>query len=883
MVKRIVKSILWSIVPIGLGILFTSLIWPDVQKIVSGETSPRPKTYFIEKIKDFRSDLRKENSAVASVFKFDNIIYPPQPKYTIKADARTLNISSIAYVIGDLNTGQIILEKNSESVFAIASVTKLMTALTSLEILPQNEKTKVSYRAAHTASPRGDLRVGESVLISDLLYPLLLVSSNNAAEALAEHDGRANFMEKMNEFSKKIGMNKTHFDDPSGLSAKNTSTAKDLFKMSTYIENNHRTVFDISMIRQYTAIGKVWRNINTVSNHSSFIGGKTGYTSMAKRTGIAAFTVSFPGYEDRRIGIVLLRSDDRTKDIYTILNYLRENVSYGYDEEIRQDFAMELFNMEEDGIKDAEDLPGFTPDIVQDQNGEVAGADSSLLNDVVEIVREPLTENKCDKPQKAFEDLWLFNSTTQNRLPEGYVPHNLVPLKKTINTRGRELCMIKNSAEALGDMVKAGQEAGVNIVATSAYRSEETQKWLYDEWHRKNIKIDGEEAIAKPGHSEHQLGTTVDFTSASVGFGSAHRSFHQTDEYVWLLNNAHKYGFALSYPPKKQTGYIFEPWHWRFIGIENAYHLKIADITIQEFLSGQKNEVKIEEIKEEVTISFLGDIMMDRGVKSSVNKNYGGDYNALFKNLGELYESDFVFANLEGPVSEVGNNVGSKYSFRMEPASLDALVNAGFNILSFANNHVGDWNVAAFNDTLKRLDELGVRYTGAGKNLADASEVRVMEKNGVRVGFLGFTDVGPNWMKAEENKSGILLASDPKRLEYIKNAKEKVDVLVVSYHWGDEYVPFNARQKSLAESSIDAGADIIAGHHPHVIQDTLRYKDGLIMYSLGNAIFDQYFSEATMKGALVNVKVTKEGIKDFEEKVFVLDRTYVPGVPEVKI
>jgi poly-gamma-glutamate synthesis protein (capsule biosynthesis protein) len=159
----------------------------------------------------------------------------------------------------------------------------------------------------------------------------------------------------------------------------------------------------------------------------------------------------------------------------------------------------------------------------------------------------------------------------------------------------------------------------------------------------------------------------------------------------------------------------------------------------------------------------------------------------------------------------------------------------------------------------------------------------VIEENEVKVGFLAFTDVGPNWMAAGESKSGILLASDPKRLEYIKNAKEKVDVLVVSYHWGDEYVAFNARQKSLAESSIDAGADIIAGHHPHVRQDTVTYKEGLIIYSLGNAIFDQYFSEETMKGGLVNVKVTKEGIKDFEEKVFTLDKTYVPGVPEVKI
>lgn len=881
MVKKITRNILWSIVPISLGILFMSLVWSGVEKILSGDNNPKPRISFIERIKNFSFDFIGEKNKVASVFKFDNIIYPPQPKYIIKKDAKPLNIGAVSYVVGDLNTGQIILEKNSESVFPIASVTKLMTALTSLEILPQNEKTKVSYRAALTASPRGDLRTGESVLISDLLYPLLLVSSNNAAEALAEHEGRANFMEKMNEFAKKIGMNKTHFDDPSGLSAKNTSTAKDLFKMSTYIENNHRTVFDISKIREYTAIGKVWRNINTVSNHSSFIGGKTGFTSIAKRTGIAAFELSFPGYEDRRIGIVLLRTDDRTKDIYTILNYLRENVTYGYEEEIKSDLAMNLFNMDADGIRDYEDTSEFENEESGGwENGQVAGVESSMLNEVVEIIRAPLTENKCDKPQKAFENLWLFNINPENRLPEMYVPHNLEPLRKTINTRGRDLCLTKEAGDALEDMIKASRNDDINLVVTSAYRSEETQKWLHDEWHRKNIVIDGEEAVAKPGHSEHQLGTTIDFTSPAVGFASAHRSFHLTDEYLWLAYNAHKYGFALSYPQNKRTGYIFEPWHWRYIGIENAYHLKIANITIQEFLSGKLNEVIFETAPEEATISFLGDIMMDRGVKSSIHRNYDGDYNVLFKNLGELKDSDIVFGNLEGPISDKSNNVGSKYSFRMEPASLEALKRASFNILSFANNHVGDWNVAAFNDTLDRLENAGIAYTGAGRNLAEAKEVRIINKNGIRVGFLGFTDVGPNWMAAKENSAGILLASDPKRLEYIKNAKEKVDILVVSYHWGDEYVPHNARQKSLAESSIDAGADIIAGHHPHVIQDTVKYKNGLIMYSLGNAIFDQNFSEATMQGALVNVKVTKDGIKDYEEKVFKIDRTFIPQKPE---
>jgi hypothetical protein len=248
-------------------------------------------------------------------------------------------------------------------------------------------------------------------------------------------------------------------------------------------------------------------------------------------------------------------------------------------------------------------------------------------------------------------------------------------------------------------MYEASKEAGLNIVTTSGFRSEETQKWLYDDWHKNNSVVGGEEAVAKPGYSEHQLGTTIDFTSPAVGFDSAHRSFHLTDEYAWLDLNAFKYGFVMSYPNNKSTGYIFEPWHWRYVGVEDAYHIKLANITIQEFLTGQDDKAEVVASPEEVSISFLGDIMMDRGVKTSVYKNYGGDFNALFKNLGELKEDDITFANLEGPVSDVGNNVGSKYSFRMEEKSLDALKNASFEIVSFANNHVGDWNIAAFNDT----------------------------------------------------------------------------------------------------------------------------------------------------------------------------------------
>jgi len=260
-----------------------------------------------------------------------------------------------------------------------------------------------------------------------------------------------------------------------------------------------------------------------------------------------------------------------------------------------------------------------------------------------------------------------------------------------------------------------------------------------------------------------------------------------------------------------------------------------------------------------VRMVFVGDIMMTRGVEISVNKNYGGNFSELFKNVSLVADADIAFANLEGAVSDVGNNVGSKYSFRMNPDILPVLKNTGFDIVSFANNHVGDWNVAGFTDTLKRLTENSIVYTGAGNTKTETSQVKIIEKNGMKIGFLGFSDVGPNWIAAKDDAPGILLASDPNRIQIIKDAKSQVDFLIVSYHWGDEYKPFNARQKTLAESSIDAGADLIIGHHPHVIQDYQEYNGKLIFYSLGNFMFDQSFSPETMRGLIVDITINPDG------------------------
>lgn len=265
----------------------------------------------------------------------------------------------------------------------------------------------------------------------------------------------------------------------------------------------------------------------------------------------------------------------------------------------------------------------------------------------------------------------------------------------------------------------------------------------------------------------------------------------------------------------------------------------------------------------EINLVFFGDIMLDRGVRSSVEKNFKGDFSALFGPTKEIIQNaDIAFLNLEGPISDGGRKVGSIYSFRFNPIVATVLKDIGFDIVSFANNHVGDYSSIAFKDTLTHLENAQILQTGAGINYEDAKTPREIIVENTKFCFLGFSDVGPDWIKATETTAGILLATDPEFENIIKSGKIGCDILITSFHWGEEYQYFNARQEKLAKSAIDAGSDIVIGHHPHVIQDIEIYNGKIIVYSLGNFIFDQYFSPETLEGMSVEINVKNKNIKN---------------------
>lgn len=272
---------------------------------------------------------------------------------------------------------------------------------------------------------------------------------------------------------------------------------------------------------------------------------------------------------------------------------------------------------------------------------------------------------------------------------------------------------------------------------------------------------------------------------------------------------------------------------------------------------------------------FVGDIMLSRSVGELMAKK--GDYNLPFVNIADFLKSaDLTFANLENPVSSRGINVGSKYSFRADPKTIQGLKFAGIDIVSIANNHMWDYGREAFLDTMTHLTEAGINFTGGGHNSEEAHHPIIKDVRGTKVAFLAYTEFLQSVI-AGANSAGITRWSMDQMKKDIVAAQEKSDLVVVSFHWGDEYqTKHNLKQEQFAKAAIDAGADLIIGHHPHVIQEIEQYKDGWIAYSLGNFVFDQNFSKETMLGLALEVKIVNKKIGEINKKEVAISKEYQP-------
>ena len=231
-------------------------------------------------------------------------------------------------------------------------------------------------------------------------------------------------------------------------------------------------------------------------------------------------------------------------------------------------------------------------------------------------------------------------------------------------------------------------------------------------------------------------------------------------------------------------------------------------------------------------LTAVGDVLLDRG-PGDVIQAYGPDC-ILQAVAGQLRGADITFCNLECPLSTVGPHMPSTMIFRADPATVSVLTDGGFDIVSVANNHTLDAGAAALVETLDHLDAAGIKYVGSARDPAHGSDPTFIQVQGLRVGFLAYTDL------SFTHVSYSRVDADLTQLRaQIAAARGQCDLLLVSYHWGDQDVDVpNTRQVQVGHASIDAGADAVLGHHPHVLQGVEFYRGCPILYSMGDFVFD---------------------------------------------
>ena len=296
----------------------------------------------------------------------------------------------------------------------------------------------------------------------------------------------------------------------------------------------------------------------------------------------------------------------------------------------------------------------------------------------------------------------------------------------------------------------------------------------------------------------------------------------------------------------------------------------------------------------DITILFAGDIMLDRGIAFYIAQH--NDWKWPFLLIADtLQKADLAFGNLESVISDKGENLGSIYSFRASPKTIEGLVFAGFDVLSVANNHSMDYGIEAFADSVSRLKQAGIVPVGIELFSAIAennSKLEIRKIKGTKFGFLAYTNLGSPLWRATQTTSGVAWVDEYTIEDFqntIREAKEQSDVLTVSVHFGEEYqTKPSYMQKFIAESAVDAGADIVIGHHPHVVQliepegsseperPIEQYKNGWIAYSLGNFVFDQGFSSETMEGLLLEVKIKEKQITQVISRVIRMNSSFQP-------
>lgn len=265
-----------------------------------------------------------------------------------------------------------------------------------------------------------------------------------------------------------------------------------------------------------------------------------------------------------------------------------------------------------------------------------------------------------------------------------------------------------------------------------------------------------------------------------------------------------------------------------------------------------------------ILLAVVGDVMLARTVEEYAGR-YGVDY-PFAPVASALSQADIAVGNLECAVSLGGEPFAKTYVFRAHPDMAAGLGRSGLNAMSLANNHILDFGNAGFAETLRHLEAQGIATLGAGMDRAEAERPLVYDIRGVKLALVAWLGYLQSNFAAGDNRPGVAYLDDLNRMaRQIGEAKQQADVVVVILHMGREYsFTSNAQQQATARRAIDAGADLVVGHHPHVLQETEVYKGKLIAYSLGDFVFDIDNYDAARDGAVLWVWIGKDGVRRVE-------------------
>lgn len=553
-----------------------------------------------------------------------------------------------------------------------------------------------------------------------------------------------------------------------------------------------------------------------------------------------------------------------------------------------------------------------------------------------------------DGKQDGSDYLALISKEEAHKLKRSYVPTDLVSVPKdlTWNKSGSSERLRAEVLQAFIAMTTAAKAYDVTIKIYSGYRSFDSQCSTYaSKFPKFKDKFKTEEELtayvqsisAVPGRSEHQLGATFDLVYPSLGPTLSYPDIkercpqNKCKEYEWLLNNAHNYGIAMSYPRYSKnlkvetnpiTQYNFEPWHWRYVGVEAASEIyKISQdigrrLSVLEYAKYTKGlltyenlqnpetyltDRKPQSVTQEIVIGMGGDVSLSRPGSDKLNAT-GSTYSSfqtweqMTVGLKKMTAgNDLNFMNLESVVSDKTNAQlpiieGKKYPQKSHPKGVEYLVNqAGFNMISSANNHAYDYDQAGIEETITHLKDIQSRagkqvYLSGLGNLQETTLPQIMEVNGLRIAFVAIGMKGddrPHWETSwapTHDANGMLSVRMCKNgkaeramvpcpeyadlkivLENLKNTA--ADLRIVSIHEGMELSVYtkngekpdddtaltkDGKQRQRSENrNIEAkmaliksyGIDLVIGHHTHNVRPIEFNQKSFVAYSLGNLLF----------------------------------------------